>query len=66
MYIRLSIIRNVVSDVKKYDVIAYPDEDGYPRKETTISAENQQQAESIAWRLFPEYHEIGVYEIEEK
>ena len=56
----------MVSDVKKYDVIAYPDEDGYPRKETTISAENQQQAESIAWRLFPEYHEIGVYEIEEK
>lgn len=48
--------------MNKYTVIAYPDEDGYPRRETTIEAANLQQAEDMAWRLFPEYHEVGVYE----
>lgn len=48
--------------MKKYTVVAYPDEDGYPKKETTIEAKDEQQAQSIAWRLFPEYHEVGVFE----
>lgn len=52
--------------MKKYRVIAYPDEDGYPtqRQETTIEAENHEQAEKIAFRLFPEYHEVGAFELE--
>ena len=49
--------------MKRYTVIAYPDEDGYPRQETTIKAENTKQAQDIAWRMFPEYHEVGVYEM---
>jgi hypothetical protein len=48
--------------VKKYTVIAYADEDGYPRQSTTIEAANQEDAQSRAWKLFPEYHEVGVFE----
>lgn len=48
--------------MKKYTIVAYPDEDGYPRKETTIFAENQEQAQEKAWHLFPEYHEVGAFE----
>lgn len=49
--------------MKKYNVIAYPDEDGYPRRETIILANSQAEAQNKAWRLFPEYHEIGVFEM---
>jgi hypothetical protein len=45
----------------KYDVVAYP-EDGLPRKSATIEAKNKEEAWDKAWRLFPEYHEIGVWE----
>lgn len=48
--------------MKKFTVIAYSDEDGYPRRETTIKADNYEQAQDMAWRLFPEYHEVGVFE----
>lgn len=51
--------------MKKYRVIAYPDEDGYPRRESIIEAENHEQAERMAFRLFPEYHEVGAFEMEE-
>lgn len=50
--------------MKKYDVIAYPDEDGYPKQYATVEAMNQEQAYDKAWRMFPEYHEVGVFEIE--
>lgn len=56
--------RKAVSDMKKYEIIAYPDEDGNKRQEATIEANNQEDAYCKAWRMFPEYHEIGVYEIE--
>jgi hypothetical protein len=49
--------------MKKYEVIAYPDEDGYPRKSAIINANSQEQAQDMAWRLFPEYHEVGVFEM---
>lgn len=49
--------------MKKYEVIAYPDEDGYPRQSTIIYAKNHDQAQDMAWRLFPEYHEVGVFEM---
>lgn len=52
--------------MKKFTVVAYPDEDGYPRKETTIEAKDAEQAKSVAWRMFPEYHEVGVFEITEQ
>ena len=45
----------------KYTVIAYT-EGGLPRKETTITARNKDEAWAKAWRLFPEYHEVGVLE----
>lgn len=50
--------------MKKYNVVAYPDEDGYPRKEAVIEAADYTQAQIKAWRMFPEYHEVGVYEVE--
>ena len=46
----------------KYHVVAYPDEDGYLRKEAVIEARNKDEAQDKAWRLFPEYHEVGVFE----
>lgn len=46
----------------KYHVIAYADEDGYPRKEAIIEARNKDEAWNKAWRMFPEYHEVGVFE----
>lgn len=46
----------------KFDVVAYPDEDGNTRKEATIEAANLDEAYDKAWRMFPEHHEIGVYE----
>ena len=49
--------------MKKYTIVAYPDEDGYPRKETTVFAENQEKAKALGWRLFPEYHEVGAFEV---
>ena len=45
----------------KYTVIAYA-EGGLPRKEATITAHNKDEAWDKAWRMFPEYHEVGVFE----
>ena len=50
--------------MKKYEVVAYPDEEGNKRQEAIIEANNQDDAYRKAWRLFPEHHEIGVYEME--
>lgn len=47
----------------KFTVIAYA-EGGLPRKETTIIARNRDDAWLKAWRMFPEYHEVGVFEEE--
>lgn len=49
----------------KYTVIAYPDEDGYPRKTAVIEAANKEEAWAKAFKLFPEYHEVGVWEGED-
>lgn len=46
----------------KYHVIAYTDEDGYSRRETVIEARDTDEALYMAWRMFPEYHEVGVFE----
>lgn len=51
---------------KKWTIVAYPefDEGGLPRKEQVIYAEDHDEAMKIAWRTFPEYHEVGAYEME--
>lgn len=51
---------------KKWTIVAYPefDEGGLPRKERVIYAEDHDEAMKIAWRTFPEYHEVGAYEME--
>lgn len=53
--------------MKKWTIVAYPEcDEGYlPRKEKVIYARDHTEAERIAWREFPEYHEIGAYEVEE-
>lgn len=48
---------------KEFSVVAYPDEEGGLKKQTaTVRAEDIYQAYDIAWQMFPEYHEIGVWE----
>lgn len=50
--------------MKKYNIVAYADEDGNKRQEAFIEAEDYTQAQEKAWRLYPEYHEVGVFEME--
>ena len=52
--------------MKKYIIVAYADYEGnLPCKEKIIIAKDQDDAASIAWCEFPEYHEVGVFEMEE-
>ena len=54
--------------MKRWTVVAYPEcDEGYlPRQEREIYAKDWDEAIDKAWRLFPEYREVGAYEIEEK
>lgn len=54
--------------MKKWTIVAYPEcDEGYlPRKEKEITAPDWNAAMAIAWRTFPEYHEVGAYEVEDK
>ena len=46
----------------KWRIVAYPKpEDGLKGRIIIIEAETREKAQDIAWREFPEYHEIGVY-----
>ena len=47
--------------MKKYFIKAYGEE-GLKTQTKTITANNEEEAWTKAWRLFPEYHEIGVWE----
>lgn len=51
----------------KYCIVAYAEADeGYlPRQEVEIEAADEDTAYLRARMMFPEYHEIGVYEIQE-
>lgn len=54
--------------MKKWTIVAYAEADGsyyLPRKEAEIYAETHAEAESKAWRMFPEYHEVGAFEVTE-
>lgn len=52
--------------MKKYVIVAYPESDeGYlPRQEKTIYAKDHDEAQAKAWREFPEYHQVGAFEVE--
>ncbi len=49
----------------KFTIIAYA-ENGLPRKEVIITASGKVQAWQKAWKMFPEYHEVGVFKEKEE
>ena len=51
---------------KKWTIVAYPEcDEGYlPRKEEIIYADDHDEAMRIAWRTFPEYHEVSAFVME--
>ena len=50
--------------MKKYDVIAYADDEGNKRQTGVVYAQSHEEAEKKAWHMFPEHHEVGVFECE--
>ena len=54
--------------MKKWLIVAYAEcDEGYlPHQEKEIYARTQAEAERKGSRLFPEYHEIAVYEVDER
>ncbi|MBQ5929289.1 MAG: hypothetical protein IIX02_00685 [Clostridia bacterium] len=50
---------------KRFCIVAYAEE-GLPRQEIEVIAAGKDDAWNKAWRFFPEYHEVGVFEMEEK
>lgn len=54
--------------MKRWTIVAYPEcDEGYlPRQERKIYAKDWDEAIDKAWGLFPEYHEVGAYEVEEE
>ena len=53
--------------MKKYLIKAYGEVDDCNLKTQTkiITAKDDNEAWDIAWRTFPEYHEVGVWEEKE-
>ena len=53
--------------MKRWTIVAYPEcDEGYlPRQECEVYARSWGDAINKAWDLWPEYHEVGAYEIEE-
>jgi hypothetical protein len=50
----------------KFEIIAYADwEYGLKKKTKIITAKDEEEAWTIAWKTFPEYHELGVYQMPE-
>jgi hypothetical protein len=47
----------------KYEIVAYPDEEGNKRQEAVIEARDYNDAINKAWKMFPEHHEVGAYEM---
>ena len=48
----------------KFEIVAYPDEEGNKGQSTIIEAGSYEKALNMALRIFPEHHEVGVYEME--
>lgn len=52
--------------MKKYKIKAYGDyERRLKQQERIITAEDEEQAWITAWKTFPEYKELGVWELKE-
>ena len=53
--------------MKKWQIVAYAEcDEGYlPRKEAIVYADTHAEAERKGWRMFPEYHELGAFEMED-
>ena len=51
--------------MKKWLIVAYAEE-GLPRREATVDAGTHELAVWQGFNIFPEYHEIGAYEVEEE
>ena len=53
----------------KWKIVARPDEEDYhyglKPQEKIIEAKDHEEAMRVAWREYPEYHQIGAYEINE-
>lgn len=48
--------------MRTWEIVAFADSEyGLPRKTATVQAESHQEAMSKAYKMFPEYHEIGAY-----
>lgn len=54
--------------MKKWRIVAHAEYDeGYlPRREAVVYADTHREAEAKGFNLFPEYHEVGAYEMEEE
>ena len=53
--------------MNKYKVVAYADpEEGLSKKTSLAFAETREEAMAQAWKIFPEYHEVNVFLIEDK
>lgn len=52
--------------MRAFKIVAYSDSEcGLKERRVCIKAENYEQAKRIAWTMFPEYHQIGVFEQDE-
>ena len=52
--------------MKKFIIVAEAEGNYFlPRKEAEIYAANHKEAERRAWDMFPGYHEIGAFKVEE-
>jgi hypothetical protein len=50
--------------MSKWKIVAYANaEYGLPKKEKIIEAKEHDEAMRIAWDEFPEYDEVGAYEV---
>jgi hypothetical protein len=53
------------SIMAKWTIVAYPDEEtSGSKKSKVIEAKDWDEAIDIAWKEFPEYHEVGAYKNE--
>lgn len=54
----------------KWKIVARPDEEDYyyglKPQEKIIEANDYESAIRAAWREYPEYHQIGAYEVKEE
>lgn len=52
--------------MKKWQIVVYVESDeGWSRKEAVVYARDSEEALYKGFRMFPEYHEVGAFEIEE-